>query len=152
MDALLERGPFTAREEEKPALKCIKTVLENVITSGEAPPPRLVSADGSEVELPPTAYQLLRLLAYYLERDLAVSVVPIRKELTSQEAADILNVSRPYLVKLLDEGIIPSIKVGTHRRVRFNDLMEYRRHRDSERHKALTELTQLSQEMGLFDT
>ena len=151
MDTLLERGPFTAREEEKPALNCIKTLLEDVITSSEAPPPRLVTADGSEIELPPTANQLLRLLAYYLARDLAVSIVPIHKELTSQEAADILNVSRPYLVKLLDEGAIPSIKVGAHRRIRFEDLMAYRRHRDAERDQALTELTQLSQEWGLYD-
>jgi excisionase family DNA binding protein len=62
-----------------------------------------------------------------------------------------LNISRPYLIKLLEQGDIPFTKTGTHRRVRFSDLMEYKKYRDSERRKGLAELTQLSQELGLYE-
>jgi excisionase family DNA binding protein len=81
----------------------------------------------------------------------AISIVPLAKELTTQEAADLLKVSRPFLVKLLEQGNIPFIKVGTHRRVLFDDLMEYKKQRDTKRRQGLAELTQLSQELGLYD-
>jgi excisionase family DNA binding protein len=71
-------------------------------------------------------------------------------ELTTQEAADLLNVSRPFLIGLLEDGQLPHHKVGTHRPVRFADLMTYKRRRDAESEEALRELTALSQEMKLY--
>ena len=77
--------------------------------------------------------------------------MPIDRELTTQQAADLLNNSRPYLVKLLEQGESPYTKTGTHRRIRFSDLMNYKVRRDGQRAEALTELTQQSQELGLYD-
>jgi excisionase family DNA binding protein len=77
-----------------------------------------------------------------------VPVVPVRKELTTYEAAALLNVSRPFLIKLLDEGIIPSIKVGTHRRVRLHDMLEYRRRRSEKNKRLLDEILSFAQEQG----
>ena len=78
-----------------------------------------------------------------------VQVVPVDIELTTQQAADVLNVSRPYLIGLLEDGKIPYRRVGRHRRIRFEDLMGYKRTDDLRRHAAAGELTQLGQELGL---
>jgi excisionase family DNA binding protein len=76
-----------------------------------------------------------------------VTLVPHGKELTTQEAAGLLHVSRPHLIKLLDEGVIPHHKVGTHRRVRIEDLLAYSDQRSATRREKLDELTQLSEEL-----
>jgi excisionase family DNA binding protein len=81
----------------------------------------------------------------------AVAIPPVNNELTTQEAADILNVSRQYLVRLLDQGKIPFSRTGTHRRIKFGDLIEYKRRRDADRRNELDELTRLSQELRLYD-
>ncbi len=79
-----------------------------------------------------------------------VQIMPDSAELTTQQAADFLNVSRPYLIKLLEAEKIPFRMVGTHRRVRFQDLREYRSRDDLARRKAADDLTELSQELGLY--
>lgn len=79
----------------------------------------------------------------------AVIIMPVHAELTTQEAANILNVSRPHLVKLLEEGEIPFYKVRTHRRIRFQDLIEYKRKRDEESKAAMQALADQAQEHGM---
>ncbi len=85
----------------------------------------------------------------YLAKGEGVSVIPDTAELTTQQAADFLNVSRPYLIRLLEEEKIPYRMVGTHRRIRFQDLREYKGRDDLERRRATDELTGLGQELGL---
>ena len=112
--------------------------------------PKLVGSQGEEIELPSSVIQALRQLVHYLAHDQAVAVLPINKELSTQEAADILNVSRPYLVKLLEEGRIPFTRAGTHRRVAIADLLVYKMQFENARKETLDELTQLSEDMGLY--
>ncbi len=81
--------------------------------------------------------------------DFAVKVVPIHAELTAQEAADMLNVSRPHLVKLLESGALPFHKAGKHRRVRFADLMAFKAERDRASSQAMEELARQDQELRL---
>jgi len=107
--------------------------------------------EGSErmVSIPAPVVDLLARILTLMANGDAVAVVPVRAEITTQQAADLINVSRPHLIKLLDRGEIPFRMVGTHRRVSLADVLEYRR-RDQARRKAiLDELTREAQEMGL---
>ena len=79
----------------------------------------------------------------------AVTLIPVHAELTTQEAADMLNISRPSLIQLLDEGKIDYRKVGTHRRVRFEALMKFKRQADADRKAVLAELAAYDQELGI---
>lgn len=101
------------------------------------------------VTLPTSALKLLDEILHQIGNGNAVSIIPIYAELTTQQAADLLNVSRPYLVQLLEQGKIPFRKVNTHRRVMYQDLIEYKNKIDADRIKALAELTSQAQELGM---
>ncbi len=102
-----------------------------------------------QVELPTSALRLLVDILAELADGNAVKVVPVHAELTTQEAADMLNVSRPHLVKLLEDGVLPFHRTGKHRRVRFADLMRYKDARDRAAEQAMGELARQSQELKM---
>jgi len=112
--------------------------------------PKLVGMDGEEILLPDSIYQALRQVIHMMAAGQVISLVPYEHYLSSQEAADLLNVSRPYLYTLLEQGEIPYIKVGTHRRIQFEDLIQYKQQRDGQRRQALSELATFSQELGFY--
>jgi len=101
------------------------------------------------VSLPAAAVRLLVRILEEMARGNAVTVIPVHAELTTQEAAEMLNISRPSLIQLLDEGQIDYRRVGTHRRVRFDALMKYKRKADAARRAALAELAAYDQELGI---
>jgi excisionase family DNA binding protein len=109
--------------------------------------PYLLGSDGERIDLPESALEALRVVIEAMADGRSITLVPDDKELTSQEAADILHVSRPHLIKLLDRGELPFHLVGTHRRIKMEDVLVYRDRRAAERDAALRELTRLSEEL-----
>lgn len=101
------------------------------------------------VPLPAVAVRLIVGLLAAIADGKPVSVIPSDAELTTQQAADMLNVSRPHLVKLLNEGQIPYTKVGTHRRVRVADILEFKERSTAGSRAAIDDMVALSQELGL---
>ena len=108
-----------------------------------------IGAKQESALLPPTAVRLLVDLLSEIARGNAVTIIPIHAELTTQDAANLLNVSRPFVVQLIKTKQLPAHKVGTHRRIRFADLMAYKTRIDSERTKALDALAAQAQELNM---
>ena len=105
--------------------------------------------DGSALVLPTAVTRLLNHILTEMAAGNAVTLTPIHAEMTTQEAADFLNVSRPHLIGLLERGELPFRRVGTHRRVRFGDIEAYRQKLQADRAKVLDDLAALSQDLGL---
>lgn len=112
---------------------------------------RLVE-DGQDTEVvtvPSAALTLFLRLLKEMARGHAVTLVPLHTELTTRQAAEVLNVSRPFLIRLLEDGHLPYRKVGTHRRVQLRDVLAYKARTDADRRTALDELTAEAQRLGL---
>ena len=108
--------------------------------------------DGEEAEsvsVPASALRIFSQLLVEMSQGNSVTLIPTHAELTTQQAADLLNVSRPYMAKLVDEGKIPGRTVGKYRRVRFDDLMTYKRKDGDVRAKVINQLTAEAQELGM---
>jgi excisionase family DNA binding protein len=125
-------------------------VLASYVRNGGPIKLRIVGDSSREtVALPASAVRLLVRVLEEMARGNAVTLIPVHAELTTQEAADMLNISRPSLIQLLDEGKIEYRRVGTHRRVRFESLIKYKRQADAARRAALAELAAYDQELGI---
>lgn len=114
--------------------------------------PSLTLADGSTIDLPVDIAEALRSIVEALAQGKAVTVAPQHTTLTTQQAADLLGISRPTFVKRLEEGDIPFSKPGRHRRVRLSDVLAYRDRMRSESSDALDRLAQISQDAGLYES
>jgi excisionase family DNA binding protein len=117
----------------------------------QAGPIKLVGAKGCRAELPGAVVGLLDEILKNMQAGKAVSIVPEHQQLTTQRAANLLGVSRPFLVRLLEEGHLPFHMVGSHRRVYLKDLLAYQRLRDAERHDAINRMARMELEAGTYD-
>jgi excisionase family DNA binding protein len=113
---------------------------------------KLMAPSGEVHELPGSLYDVLvDVIHEVMVKGNQVRVMSVDAQLTTQQAADLLNISRPFLIKLLEKGELEHTMVGTHRRIRLEDLIVYRDQRDAERRRLLGEITSESQELGLYD-
>ena len=111
----------------------------------------ITGADRSDqsMSVPISAFRLLNDILSEMAQGNAVTLIPVNAELTTRQAADLLNVSRPFLISHLEKGMLPFRKVGTHRRVMFKDVLAYKQNMDQKRIKTLEELSAVDQELGL---
>jgi len=145
-DVLEVRPGSVARKE----LDAFERALERT-PSQAAQTPRLVGPDGDGIELPREIHALLVSIVETLKAGNGVSVIPLHAELTTVEAAQLLNVSRPFLIKQLDAGALPHHMVGTHRRLRLLDVLAYRDQADHDAAAALDAMAVEAEELGLYD-
>lgn len=134
----------SAQAGEQAALTAMATLLLRTQAT------KLVVANGVEITLPESVQRLIQEGVQSLAQGHAVSLMPLDQELTTNEAAELLGVSRPYLVRLLEKGAIPFSMTGSHRRVSLQHLIAYKDRRDSERRQALNDLTQMSEDLSLY--
>jgi len=151
MPATLSATSLPARYEVQAAIQSQRALATYLANDAATQPIQIVDDRNRahRIELPTKALRLLVDILGELADGNAVQVVPVHAELTTQEAADLLNVSRPYLVKLLEEGALPFHRTGKHRRVRLADLMQYREARARASAAAMAELTRQSQELAM---
>jgi len=116
------------------------------------PRPRLTGPDGRSVELPQPMFDVLLQVAAAMKAGLAVTVAPRHLTLSTQEAADLLRISRTTLVRLLETGAIPFDKPSRHRKVRLDDLLEYRRRQRTQAELAFADMVADTERLGLYDT
>ena len=144
------RSPLVPDEAEASAADAALQRLKPFLAAHSEDREISFRVDGEDdLSVPREAVELLARVLAHMAAGEGVTILPARAELTTQQAADILNVSRPYLIKLLDCGAIDFRLVGKHRRIRLDSLMDYMREDDRKRRKAAVELSSLTQEMGL---
>lgn len=123
------------------------TSLVPPASSGQTP--RLVGPTGESIELPVEIYEILTQVAADLRRGSSVTIMPLAAVLTTAQAAELLNVSRPHVIKLINDGDIQHHMVGSHRRIALTDLLEYKARRDQVRDDALEEMHRIADESGM---
>ena len=141
--------PALPSEAEVILAKETSRVLASHMGAAEPLQFRIGPAPEESVRVPASAVRMLVRILEEMAKGNAITLIPVHAELTTQEAADMLNISRPSLIQLLNEGTIDYRKVGTHRRVRFEALMKFKRQTDADRKAALTELAAYDQELAI---
>lgn len=150
--ALLESRPRPLPNKESAIANESSEILARHVKKGEHLHLRIIAAEQDEViVLPAPVVVLLLGILRMTANGLGIVLTPLHSELTTRQAADILNVSRPFLVKLLESGDIPFHRVGRHRRIRREDVMIYRQKLRREREAILDQMVADAQAMGLYD-
>lgn len=151
MTTLLSTRPLPTAEEVALARESGRTLSAYLHTRAETQQIEIFDDKGAAhpVRVPVSALRLLVDVLTEIGEGNAVSIIPIHAELTTQEAADVLNVSRPFLVQLLERGEIAFHKIGTHRRIHYQDVIAYKERIDAERHNALDELAEQAQALKM---
>jgi excisionase family DNA binding protein len=150
-------GPsvFDPRSSPEPALDALRRHRDALADASEgsegAPILSVRLGDGAPLALPPGLGRVLATALAEVATGHAVEVRTVADELTTQEAADLLGVSRPFVVKLVDRGELPARRVGTHRRLRRDDVLAHRGRMRTTQAAALADLSDQAQELGLYD-
>ena len=132
----------------QPQDAAILTDIGRVLRCG---PAKLVGPKGEQAILPEPLYDVLRIIVKSLSDGQSLVLMPEEKQLTTQQAGDLMGISRPYLVRLLDAGVLPYNLVGKHRRIALRDVLAYVKRRAEARKSALDKMARDAYEAGLYE-
>lgn len=139
-------------KEEQHAAKESFGTLEAALQQIRSTFPEIeIEETGEIIKVPLQALQLLAQILKEISKGRPVSIVPIATELTTQAAAELLGCSRPHLIKLLEQGTIPFTKVGKHRRIKYQDILDYKKKMKAEQRRLIIEMMKADEESGLYD-
>ena len=140
------------KQEQKTAMVSY-SALAAVLKQLKSEEPEVEIEETKEhIKIPIKALRLLSDILEAMSKGQPISIVPMATEVTTQKAAEILGCSRPFLVKLLEEGKMPFTKIGRHRRVKMEDVLVYKEKQKQEQKKHLIEMMQKDEELGLYDS
>ena len=142
--ALATQEPITLPQAELQEVQKLERLLKRGVVT-------LVSDSGESIGLPTTVYEVLKRIVELMSEGKAVTLVPDSQVVTTQRAADILGMSRPFFVKLLETGAMAHHRVGNQRRVYLRDVLKYAHKREQERQAALNRLSRHAIETGLYE-
>src|SRR6266496_2282093 len=145
-------NPISALPKERSDVAALRKILDAAaLVVPSASRCELRGPMGETIPLPDSVFYLLKQVVDVMAQGDAITVVPVGRELTTQQAADLLNVSRQYLVRLLEDRRIPFLRTGKHRRLRIEDVLAFKTSRDQDRKAILDELAGMSQEFGGYE-
>jgi len=149
MDAVVQKPSKSDQRIARQSLTSLDRIDSKIYKNRKSVAIEVTDDEVTHVEIPVSAFRFLKFILNNMAQGKAISLVPEESELSTQQAADLLNVSRPHIVKLLEEGKIPYSKAGSHRRIRLEDLQEYARSMKMDRSEALDKLAKEAQELDL---
>jgi excisionase family DNA binding protein len=141
-----------SKEDQKIAMQSYELLTSAIEGLNEKNPEIEIEETKDKIKIPLSALELLADILKAMSKGTPISLVPLATELTTQAAAEYLGCSRPHLVKLLEEKKIPFTKIGKHRRIRFDDIVEYKKKMREERRKLIIEMMQEDEDLGLYDS
>ncbi len=141
-----------SKEEQRVAMESYNALAEVLESLRKDIPEIEIEETREKIRIPLNALKLLAKILKVTSQGKSISIVPIATEMTTQAAADILGCSRPHLVKLLEEGEIEHTKIGKHRRVKFEDVMAYKKRMKAKQQELLIKIMSADEESGLYDT
>ena len=136
--------PISIPESQRPQVRDLRRLVQR----GNV---KLVGPDGEQIAIPEPVHDLLLMVLKTLQAGEAVSIVLEHQQLTTQRAANILGVSRPFLLRLLENGDMPFHMAGSHRRIYLRDLLDYKRRSDAARHDGINNMALAEMEAGTYD-
>lgn len=142
--SIATQEPISIQKAEQSAVERLEHLLKRGI-------PSLVTTTGERIKLPATVYEVLKRVVELMVVGKAVTLIPDSQVVTTQRAADILGMSRPFFIKLLETGAMAHHRVGNHRRVYLRDVLQYAHKREQERQAALNRLSRHAFETGLYE-
>jgi len=141
-----------SKEEQRAALESYNALAASLAQLRSENPEIEIEETEEKIRIPKSALLLLAGILKEIGKGRPISIVPVATEITTQAAAEIIGCSRPHLVKLLEDGVIDFTKVGKHRRIKYEDVVKYKKEIKSRQKRLIGEIMESDEEAGLYDT